>query len=90
MYIIYSFLLVTNSPPSNHSPPSPRSVLIIGAGKMSTLLVKHLASKGCKEVTVLNRSMPRAEALAAEFPDVKFNIFLMDSLMKVRQWLAEV
>ncbi len=38
---------------------------------MSTLLVKHLASKGCKEVTVLNRSLPRAEALAAEFPEVR-------------------
>jgi glutamyl-tRNA reductase len=49
---------------------------------MSTLLVKHLASKGCKEVTVLNRSLPRAEALAAEFPDVKFNIHLMPDLMK--------
>ena len=58
------------------------SVCIIGAGKMSTLLVKHLASKGCKEVTILNRSMPRAEALAAEFPDVKFNIHLMPDLMK--------
>lgn len=34
-------------------------VCIIGAGKMSTLLVKHLLSKGCKEVTILNRSLPR-------------------------------
>jgi glutamyl-tRNA reductase len=57
-------------------------VCIIGAGKMSTLLVKHLLSKGCKEVTVLNRSMPRAEALAQEFPDMKFNIHLMPDLMK--------
>lgn len=45
-------------------------VCIIGAGKMSTLLVKHLQSKGCKEVTVLNRSLPRAQALAEEFPEV--------------------
>ena len=57
-------------------------VCIIGAGKMSTLLVKHLASKGCKEVTVLNRSLPRAQALAEEFPEVKFNIHLMPDLMK--------
>eukprot|EP00798_Chlamydomonas_sp_ICE-L_P030390 gene30390-35399_t len=57
-------------------------VCIIGAGKMSTLLVKHLSSKGCKEVTILNRSMPRAEALAEDFPDVKFNIHLMPDLMK--------
>mmetsp|Transcript_35352 Transcript_35352/g.89504 ORF Transcript_35352/g.89504 Transcript_35352/m.89504 type:complete len:527 (-) Transcript_35352:869-2449(-) len=56
-------------------------VCIIGAGKMSTLLVKHLLSKGCKEVTVLNRSMPRAQALQEEFPDMKMNIHLMPDLM---------
>eukprot|EP00887_Chlorella_sp_A99_P003870 scaffold11.g3870.t1 len=56
-------------------------VCIIGAGKMSRLLVKHLSSKGCKKVTVLNRSMPRAEALAEEFPEVEFDIHLMGDLM---------
>eukprot|EP00955_Chlamydomonas_euryale_P054701 355915-Chlamydomonas_euryale.AAC.4 len=50
---------------------------------MSTLLVKHMASKGLKEVTILNRSLPRAEALASDFPDVKFNIHLMPELMAV-------
>eukprot|EP00877_Chromochloris_zofingiensis_P013306 jgi/Chrzof1/8229/Cz03g02090.t1_GTR[v5.2] len=57
-------------------------VCIIGAGKMSTLLVKHLLSKGCSKVTVLNRSMPRAEALAEEFPDMQFDIRLMPDLMQ--------
>lgn len=56
-------------------------VCIIGAGKMSTLLVKHLSSKGCKAVTILNRSLPRAEALAAEFPEVEFDIHLMPDLL---------
>lgn len=56
-------------------------VCIIGAGKMSRLLVKHLASKGCSDVLVLNRSRPRAEALAEEFPEVSFDIRLMDQLM---------
>lgn len=56
-------------------------VCVIGAGRMSTLLVKHLASKGCKQVTVLNRSLPRAEALAEEFPEVEFDIRLMVDLM---------
>ncbi|WP_289490515.1 hypothetical protein, partial [Klebsiella pneumoniae] len=46
------------------------------------LLVKHLASKGCTAVTVLNRSLPRAEALAEEFPEVSFDIRLMGDLMK--------
>lgn len=58
-------------------------ITIIGAGKMSTLLVKHLASKGCRAITILNRSLPRAEALAAAFPDVKFDIRLMPDLMAV-------
>jgi len=57
-------------------------VCIIGAGKMSTLLVKHLLSKGCNQVTILNRSYPRAEALQEEFPDMKMDIHLMDDLMK--------
>lgn len=58
-------------------------VAIIGAGKMSTLLVKHLASKGCKKITIVNRSYPRAEQLAADFPEVEFEIKLMDELLPV-------
>ncbi|KAK9818269.1 hypothetical protein WJX72_009775 [[Myrmecia] bisecta] len=57
-------------------------VCIIGAGKMSKLLVKHLLSKGCTKMTVLNRSLPRAEALREEFPDVDFDIRLMPELMQ--------
>ena len=51
---------------------------------MSKLLVKHMHSKGCTRMTILNRSLPRAEALAEEFPDVTFDIHLMGDLMKVR------
>ena len=58
-------------------------VAIIGAGKMSTLLVKHLASKGCQKVTILNRSLPRAEALRDDFPEVEFEIRLMPDLLEV-------
>jgi len=58
-------------------------VCIVGAGKMSRLLVKHLASKGCTgPIVLLNRSMPRAEALADEFPEVEFDIRLMPDLMR--------
>ena len=57
-------------------------VCIIGAGKMSRLLVKHLASKGVGRVTVLNRSLPRAEELRDEFPEVEFDIRLMPDLMR--------
>ncbi|KAK9789587.1 hypothetical protein WJX73_010533 [Symbiochloris irregularis] len=37
---------------------------------------------GCKEVVILNRSMPRAEALAAEFPEVDSDLRLMPELMR--------
>jgi glutamyl-tRNA reductase len=56
-------------------------VCIIGAGKMSTLLVKHLLSKGCKRVTLLNRSLPRCQALQEEFPDMEFDVHLMPDLL---------
>jgi hypothetical protein len=65
-------------------------VCIIGAGKMSRLLVKHMQSKGCTSVTVLNRSLPRAQALAEEFPEVQFDIRLMGDLMKVREVLINL
>lgn len=48
---------------------------------MSRLLVKHLQSKGCSRMTVLNRSLPRAEALEEEFPEVEFDVRLMPDLM---------
>lgn len=58
-------------------------ITIIGAGKMSTLLVKHLTSKGCKKVTIVNRSLPRAEQLREEFPECEFDIRLMPELKQV-------
>ncbi|CAI5951534.1 unnamed protein product [Closterium sp. NIES-64] len=44
-------------------------VMIVGAGKMSRLLVKHLLSKGCNTMTVVNRSLGSVETLQSEFPD---------------------
>ncbi|MEO0409395.1 MAG: glutamyl-tRNA reductase [Cyanobacteria bacterium P01_A01_bin.135] len=40
---------------------------IIGAGKMARLLVQHLLSKGATDITIINRSMRGAEALAKQF-----------------------
>ncbi len=42
-------------------------VTVVGAGKMSRLLVKHLISKGAGEICILNRSVKRAEELANKF-----------------------
>jgi glutamyl-tRNA reductase len=59
------------------------SVAIIGAGKMSKLLVKHLVSKDCLSMTIVNRSLPRAEELQQEFPQATMKIELSDRLMDV-------
>ncbi len=56
-------------------------VTIIGAGKMARLLVQHLAARGCTGITVVNRTRPRAEELAKQFPDAELRIETMDKLM---------
>lgn len=44
-----------------------KKVLILGAGKMSELTVKHLYSNGAAEVAVANRTLARAKELAEKF-----------------------
>lgn len=44
-----------------------RTVLILGAGKMSELTAKHLMCNGVKTVLVANRTFERAEELACRF-----------------------
>jgi glutamyl-tRNA reductase len=46
---------------------SSKTVMILGAGKMGEACVKHLAKRGAQTVIVANRSVERAEKLAAEF-----------------------
>mmetsp|Transcript_33283 Transcript_33283/g.53288 ORF Transcript_33283/g.53288 Transcript_33283/m.53288 type:complete len:550 (-) Transcript_33283:306-1955(-) len=53
-------------------------VMIVGAGTMSRLLVKHLVSKRCTEMTIVNRSRGRVEELQADFPEANIKICLMD------------
>ncbi|MEI6030328.1 MAG: glutamyl-tRNA reductase [Synechococcaceae cyanobacterium ELA739] len=43
-------------------------VAVVGAGRMARLLLQHLQSKGCRGAVLLNRTVARAEALAADFP----------------------
>jgi len=43
-----------------------KSVLIVGAGKMSALAVRHLRANGASTIYVVNRSFDRAETLADE------------------------
>lgn len=43
-----------------------KTVMIIGAGKMSELTLKHLAGQGADRVLVVNRTMSKAEELAGK------------------------
>jgi glutamyl-tRNA reductase len=45
-------------------------VAVVGAGRMARLLLQHLQAKGCRGAVLLNRTVQRAEALAADFPDL--------------------
>ncbi|WP_072622314.1 glutamyl-tRNA reductase [Spirulina major] len=56
-------------------------IAIIGAGKMSQLLVKHLSSKGVQEITVVNRSLKRSQDLAKQFPDVSLVLRPLDEML---------
>ena len=47
-----------------------QQVAVVGAGRMARLLLQHLQSKGCRGVVLLNRTVARAETLAADFPQL--------------------
>jgi glutamyl-tRNA reductase len=47
-----------------------KSVLVVGAGKMSTLAARHLHANGAAHIRVTNRSPDSAEALAAEIDGI--------------------
>jgi glutamyl-tRNA reductase len=58
-------------------------IAIVGAGKMSRLLVQHLLSKGANDISILNRSMKRAEELAAQFREADLKLCLLSEMMSV-------
>jgi glutamyl-tRNA reductase len=47
-----------------------KTVLVVGAGKMSTLAARHLRQAGVADIVVTNRSMERAEKLADEIDGI--------------------
>ncbi|MBG1267273.1 glutamyl-tRNA reductase [Nostoc sp. WHI] len=58
-------------------------VVILGAGKMSRLLVQHLLSKGAVQISIINRSLDRAQELANQFPQQPIQIHLLSEMMTV-------
>jgi glutamyl-tRNA reductase len=57
-------------------------IAILGAGKMARLLVQHLISKRANQITILNRTLTRAEELAAQFGDVALKTGTMDLMLE--------
>lgn len=47
-----------------------KSVLVVGAGKMSRLAARHLYAQGAHHIVVTNRSPEKAEALAADIDGI--------------------
>lgn len=49
-------------------PLDQEQIAVVGAGRMARLLLQHLQAKGAKGVVLLNRTVERAEQMAADFP----------------------
>ena len=49
-------------------PLDQEQIAVVGAGRMSRLLLQHLQAKGARGVVLLNRTVERAELMAADFP----------------------
>jgi len=58
-------------------------IAVIGAGKMSRLVVQHLLSKGATQITIINRSMRGAEELAQQFKDAELKLCTLADLIPV-------
>jgi glutamyl-tRNA reductase len=58
-----------------------KRICIIGAGKMSRLLVQHLVAKGAKKIAIVNRSHTRAQELASQFADAGLELFTLAEMM---------
>ena len=56
-------------------------IAILGAGKMARLLVQHLISKRANRITLLNRTIGRANDLAAQFGDVDITTGTLDGML---------
>jgi len=57
-------------------------IAILGAGKMARLLVQHLISKRANKITLLNRTIERANDLAAQFGDVDIATGTLDAMLE--------
>ncbi|PKI51680.1 hypothetical protein CRG98_027920 [Punica granatum] len=61
-------LALMKIPESSHSDAR---MLVIGAGKMGKLVIKHLVAKGCTKMVVVNRSEERVAAIREELNGIE-------------------
>ncbi|KAF7140175.1 hypothetical protein RHSIM_Rhsim06G0068800 [Rhododendron simsii] len=61
-------LALMKLPESSHSRVR---MLVIGAGKMGKLVIKHLVAKGCTKMVVVNRTEERVVSIRKELKDVE-------------------
>ena len=61
-------LALMKLPDSSHGTAK---MLVVGAGKMGKLVIKHLAAKGCKQMVVVNRTEERVAAIREELKGVE-------------------
>lgn len=59
-------LALMKLPESSHA--SSARMLVIGAGKMGKLVIKHLVAKGCNKMVVVNRTEEKVAAIREELP----------------------
>lgn len=59
-------LALMKLPESSHA--SSARMLVVGAGKMGKLVIKHLVAKGCTKMVVVNRSEEKVAAVRNEMP----------------------
>lgn len=64
-------------------PFSEARLAVVGAGKMTRLLITHLASRGLTRIIIVNRSLGRPQELQEQFPDIEIEIKLMEDLWDV-------
>ena len=59
-----------------------RRICILGAGKMARLLVQHLLAKEPCDITLLNRSLKRADELASQFNHAGIRTGTMETMLE--------
>lgn len=63
-------LAMRKLPESSHATAR---MLVVGAGKMGKLVIKHLAAKGCRKVAVVNRTEDKVASIREELKDVEID-----------------